>query len=53
MLLAAVKGVVMVLLIVAQNGFRDEEYFKPNKSLKQQVIRLLLLLHRQDLREVS
>ncbi|MCX8082471.1 MAG: DJ-1/PfpI family protein [bacterium] len=29
-----IKGVVMVLLIIAQNGFRDEEYFKPKQVLE-------------------
>ncbi|MCM8777970.1 MAG: DJ-1/PfpI family protein [Candidatus Omnitrophica bacterium] len=34
MVLAAIKGVLMVLLIIAQNGFRDEEYFKPKQILE-------------------
>lgn len=29
------KGVIMVLLIIAQNGFRDEEYFKPKAILEE------------------
>ena len=34
-LFAAAKGVLMmVLLVVAQNGFRDEEYFKPKTILE-------------------
>lgn len=35
MALALTKGVVMVLLIIAQNGFRDEEYFKPKQILEE------------------
>jgi len=35
MVLAATKGVIMILLIVAQNGFRDEEYFKPKQILEE------------------
>ncbi len=34
MMVAATKGVIMVLLIIAQNGFRDEEYFKPKQILE-------------------
>lgn len=34
MVLAATKGVIMVLLVIAQNGFRDEEYFKPKEVLE-------------------
>lgn len=34
MTMCMAKGAIMVLLVIAQNGFRDEEYFKPKELLE-------------------
>ncbi|MBN1444886.1 MAG: DJ-1/PfpI family protein [Candidatus Omnitrophica bacterium] len=34
MAICMAKGAIMVLMVIAQNGFRDEEYFKPKDLLE-------------------